>query len=44
MPRRTTVDPTFDEVIWLKCKCGREVCLAHSKVDTQIDLPYLTVS
>ena len=32
MPRRTTVDPTFDdlgrrECVWLKCKCGREVCL-----------------
>jgi|KBSSwiStaDraftv2_1062776.scaffolds.fasta_scaffold4715130_2 hypothetical protein len=31
MPRRTTVDPTFDdlhrrEVIWLKCRCGKETC------------------
>jgi len=37
MPRRTTVDPTFDdlhrrEVIWLKCKCGREVCLEPHKL------------
>lgn len=32
MPRRTTLDPTFDdlhrrEVIWLKCKCGKETCI-----------------
>jgi hypothetical protein len=30
MPRRTTADPSFDglhrlEVIWLKCKRGRQI-------------------
>lgn len=32
MPRRTTLDPCFDdlhrrEVLWVKCRCGRQVAI-----------------